>query len=326
MTPAPGGPTGSPNGRADPGGDERGSRGDPPGLLIEAGRRDALRRRIDDRADALRDLPWRRTRDPWAILVAETMLQQTQVARVVPRWETFLARWPDPAAAAAAPVADVIAAWDGLGYNRRAVNLHGAATAIVDEHAGRVPSALDDLVALPGVGPYTARAVAVFAFEQPEAVVDSNVARLLARAVAGRSLGRRELQAHADALVPPATPWRHNQAIMEVGARTCTKRAPRCDACCLQDLCAWQEVGGPDALDDPAITTAGVANRQSRFAGSDRQGRGRLVRVLRHRPVAVAEVADLVGWDNPERVAMMVAGLVDDRLVERDRDQLRLPR
>ncbi len=291
--------------------------------LIEPDRRDALRRRIDGMADHLRDLPWRRTRDPWAILVAETMLQQTQVTRVIPKWEAFLATWPDPAAAAAAPVADVIAAWDGLGYNRRAVHLHAAACAIVDGHGGKVPTSLDDLLALPGVGPYTARAVAVFAFEAPEAVVDSNVARVLARAVAGRPLQRRALQELADELAPAATSWRHNQAIMELGARTCTKRGPDCRACRLLDLCAWQSVA--DGEQDPAIDTAGVANRQSAFEGSDRQGRGRLVAAMRTGDVARSEVADLVGWNDGDRVAVMIASLVADGLAIEVGDDLRLP-
>lgn len=304
----------------------RGRSADLPIAVLDDHRREVLRRRIDAVADTLRDLPWRRTRDPWGILVAETMLQQTQVGRVIPKWEAFLSTWPDPAAAAAAPVADVIAAWDGLGYNRRAVNLHAAAITVVADHDGRVPATLDDLLALPGVGSYTARAVAVFAFEQPEAVVDSNVARVLSRAVAGASLSSRQLQALADELAPAATSWRHNQAIMEVGARTCTKRAPGCGACCLLDICAWQGAGGARGIDDPATTTAGVANRQSRFAGSDRQGRGRLVTALRRGPVAEADVAALVGWDDPERVARMVAGLVADHLVQRDDSLLRLPR
>lgn len=296
-----------------------------PFAALPADRRDAVREAVDDVADTLRDLPWRRTRDPWSILVAETMLQQTQVTRVIPRWEGFLDTWPDPDACAAAPVADVIAAWDGLGYNRRAVNLHAAATVVASHHGGIVPDELTDLLALPGVGPYTARAVAVFAFERSEAVVDSNVARVLSRAVAGEPLGSRQLQELADELVPATSPWRHNQAIMEVGALTCTKRKPDCSACRLSHVCAWQAAGGADAVPDPAVTTAGVANRQSTFAGSDRQGRGRLVTALRRGPVAEADVADLVGWDDDERVGRMVAGLVSDGLAEHRNGRLHLP-
>lgn len=277
--------------------------------------------RIDAHADELRDLPWRATRDPWAILVAEAMLQQTQVTRVVPRWKAFLSRFPTPATCAAAPVAEVIAAWDGLGYNRRAVHLHGAATAIATEHGGVVPSEVATLQALPGVGPYTARAVAVFAHERHEAVVDTNVARVLARAVAGRSLTARPLQRLADELVPAATPWRHNQALMELGALVCTKRSPRCGRCPLEDVCAWRETGG----DDPANATAGMSSRQSRFEGSRRQGRGRLVAALRAGPVSRSDVAALVGWRDRGRVDDMVAGLVADGLAVHEEDVLRLP-
>lgn len=294
-------------------------------LPLTPDRRDAFRQAIDHWADGLRDLPWRQTRDPWAILVAETMLQQTQVARVIPKWESFLSRWPTPAGVADASVADVIAAWHGLGYNRRAVNLHAAAVAVVADHDGRVPATLDDLLALPGVGPYTARAVAVFAFEQTEAVVDSNVARVLARAVVGRPLTQRTLQEMADDLVSPSSPWRHNQSIMEIGALVCTKRAPRCGPCVLQELCVWRQSNGSVPLDDPAVATAGVANRQSTFEGSDRQGRGRLVAALRRGPVAEVTVADLVGWDNADRVETMVAGLVEDCLVARSDGEVRLP-
>ncbi|MGH9265957.1 MAG: A/G-specific adenine glycosylase, partial [Acidimicrobiales bacterium] len=144
--------------------------------------------------EARRDLPWRRTRDPWAVLVSELMLQQTQVRRVVPRYEAFLDRFPTPAATATAPVADVVRAWAGLGYNRRAVNLHRAAAEVVRGHGGALPATLEKLVALPGVGPYTARAVLAFAFEVDVGVVEVNSARVLARAFAGRALAAGEAQ------------------------------------------------------------------------------------------------------------------------------------
>ena len=154
-----------------------------------------------------RDLPWRRTRDPWAVLVSELMLQQTQVARVVPRYHAFLARFPTPAACARAARADVIREWHGLGYNRRAVNLHGAARMVVDRHGGELPADLGALRALPGVGPYTARAVLAFAFERRIGVVEVNSARVLARAFAGRRLAAREAQDLADAVVPSGRGW-----------------------------------------------------------------------------------------------------------------------
>ena len=142
----------------------------------------------------MRELPWRDTRDPWRILVSEVMLQQTQVDRVIPKWWAFLEAVPSPEACAAGSLGDVLRLWQGLGYPRRARNLHAAAVAIVDRHAGQVPDSLDDLLALPGIGPYTARAVLAFAFERDTAVIDTNVARFLSRAVAGRSLKPKEAQ------------------------------------------------------------------------------------------------------------------------------------
>ncbi|HEX3620953.1 MAG TPA: A/G-specific adenine glycosylase, partial [Acidimicrobiales bacterium] len=183
---------------------------------------------------ARRDLPWRRTRDPWAVLVSELMLQQTQVPRVVPRFGSFLDRFPTPAACASAPAADVVRAWAGLGYNRRALNLHRAATAVVERHDGAVPRTLAALVALPGVGPYTARAVLAFAYEVDVGVVEVNSARVLARAVAGRRLSAAEAQALADGLVPPGDGWAWNSAMLDLGATVCTKAAPACDACPLR--------------------------------------------------------------------------------------------
>lgn len=258
----------------------------------------------------LRDLPWRRCRDPWAILVAEIMLQQTQVARVVDRWEPFLARFPDAASCADAGSAEVQRAWRGLGYNRRALMLHRAAVVIVDHHGGLVPDRLDDLLDLPGIGPYTARAVRAFAFEEPAAPVDTNIARVLAR-MAGRSLRAREAQALADALVPGDHVWRYNQAVMELGALVCTKRAPGCDRCPLGDACRWRGQGG-----DPALGSAGVPGPQSRFEGSDRQLRGRLVEGLRRAPLRRVDVVGFLGCEDVVRVDRVVAGLIADGLVE----------
>ena len=178
-----------------------------------------------------RDLPWRATRDPWAVLVSETMLAQTQVARVIPKWEAFLARWPTPLACADAPTAEVIAAWAGLGYYRRARSLHEAAVVIVDRHGGSVPADLGSLMKLPGVGRYTARAVLAFAFEHRAGVVDTNVARVLARAVAGRPLPWAAAQELADRLVASESPWAWNQSVMDLGATLCTSRQPKCDSC-----------------------------------------------------------------------------------------------
>ena len=269
--------------------------------------------------DTLRDLPWRRTRDPWTILVSETMLQQTQVARVIDRLPRFLERFATPEACAAATPGSVVEEWAGLGYNRRPLNLHRAATAMVERHGGRVPERLDDLLALPGVGPYTARAVRAFAFEAPAAVVDTNIGRVLAR-WAGRTLTGKQAQARADELVQGVDVWRWNQSIMEFGALVCTKRAPRCDECPVSDLCSWRGEG-----DDPAVGSAAVAGRQSRFEGSDRQLRGRLVDAMRAGPVARTQVLRAAGSDDQDRVDAVIVGLVRDGLAVEDDEGFRLP-
>ncbi len=259
---------------------------------------------LDWFGDAGRDLPWRRTRDPWAVLVAELMLQQTQVARVVPRYAAFLDRFPTPAACGTAPVAEVLRLWAGLGYNRRAVNLHRAATLVAQEHGGSLPTTLAGLLALPGVGPYTARAVLAFAHEADIGVLDTNVARVLARR-AGRPLRRAEAQQQADDAVPRGRGWAWNQAMLDVGATICTARSPACDRCPLADGCRWRRSGRP--VPDPAVGSAGVAGAQSRFEGSDRQGRGRLVAALRRGPVDATDLAAAMGWPGDiaraERVA-----------------------
>jgi A/G-specific adenine glycosylase len=269
---------------------------------------DALRNVVLGRT-ALRDLPWRRTRDPWAVLVAEAMLQQTQVSRVVPRWHSFLRRFPDVTRCAAARVGDVVDEWAGLGYNRRAVQLHACAVAVCERHGGEIPDELDALRALPGIGPYTARAVLAFAFERDVAVVDTNVARVVAR-VGGRRLQPKEAQASADSLVPPGRGWEWNQAMLDFGALSCTKRTPRCESCAARPACAWRGEGP-----DPAIGSAGVSRGQSRFEGSDRQGRGRLVDAMRAAPVAVDDLAAVMGWGaDHERARRVAATLVRDGL------------
>ena len=276
--------------------------------------------------EARRDLPWRRTRNPWAVLVSEAMLQQTQVRRVVPRYGAFLARFPTPAACAAAAVGEVVQSWSGLGYNRRAVSLHRAAVACVERFDGAVPRTLAELVSLPGVGPYTARAVQAFAFEADVGVVDTNAARVLARAAAGRRLAGTEAQVLADWLVPAGQGWAWNQAVLDLGAAVCTRRAPRCLRCPLADaaVCAWALAGG--AGPDPAVGSACVGGAQSAFAGSDRQGRGRLVAALRAGPVALAEVAAACGWpDDPARGRGVAAALVAEGLAVADGGCLRLP-
>ena len=249
------------------------------------------------------------------MLVSEVMLQQTQVDRAAPRWEQFMARFPTPAATAAAGVVDVIDEWAGLGYNRRAVALHASAVACVERHGGALPTDLEGLLALPGVGPYTARAVLAFAHHADVGVVDTNTGRVFARLV-GRRLRPAEAQHLADASVPSGHGWEWNQAMLDLGAAVCTKRIPRCENCPLRRWCAWS--GGPG--EDPAAGSAGVSTPQTRFEGSDRQGRGRLVAALRDTgEVGADELARVAGWpEDPTRAARVAAGLVADGLAADD--------
>jgi A/G-specific adenine glycosylase len=273
-------------------------------------------------ADQRRDLPWRQTRDPWEVLVCEVMAQQTQVARVAERWRPFLDRFPTAAALAAEPVAEVLRWWSGLGYNRRARDLHRCAQTVVERHGGRMPDSLDDLLALPGVGPYTARAVLAFAFEHDHGVVDTNTARVLARWT-GHALRAVEAQARADAEVPPGQAWAWNQALLDLGATVCRRREPRCGACPVAGGCGWAQAGRAEP--DPADGSAGVSGGQSRFAGSDRQGRGRLVEALRHGDVPSEDLATVMGWpDDAGRAARVAASLVADGLVRTDARTYRL--
>ena len=268
-----------------------------------------------------RDLPWRQSRDPWAVLVAEVMLQQTQVSRVQSRWPTFLENYPTPQAAAQAGSAAIVTCWKGLGYNRRALALHRCATVICERHDGTLPNTLPELLALPGVGQYTARAILAFAFATPAAVVDTNVARIIARAFAGRSLTWSEVQHHADSFVNSSSDanwvWGWNQGMLDLGALVCLKRSPRCEACPIQRQCVWQRNGGLEP--DPALTSAGVSGTQSRFVGSDRQGRGKLIDALREGPVAANQLDQIMGWpaDTP-RVERVLRSLLNDGLVTRD--------
>ncbi len=254
--------------------------------------------------------------------VAELMLQQTQVARVIERWHRFLDRFPTVEGCAAAPVGDVIDEWSGLGYNRRAVYLHRLATTVSEQHGGRFPRSVKDLQALPGIGPYTARAIAVFAFEQAEAVLDTNVARILARST-GRSLARAEAQSMADDVLGP-DPWVWNQAMLDVGARFCTAKGPECGGCPVAPVCRWSHDGRPEP--DPAVGSAAVSQKQSRFDGSDRQGRGRLVEAVRRGPVLDGGLAEVMGWpDDPIRAQRVAATVVADGLVRRTEEGFALP-
>jgi A/G-specific adenine glycosylase len=264
----------------------------------------------------LRDLPWRRTRDPWAILVSEVMLQQTQSSRVIPKWHAFMSAYPSPADCADASLGDVLRLWQGLGYPRRARNLHASAVQIVA--LGEFPSTVDAMLQLPGVGNYTARAVLAFAFEADTAVVDTNIARVLAR-VAGRRLTAKQAQAAADAALPAGDSWAWNQCLMDLGAVLCRPGRAQCEVCPLQNQCAWRGRG-----DDPSIGSAGVSTPQSRFAGSDRQARGRLMKALADGPVSVDRAAAVM-WCDDARAARLVADLQREALVVQRDLALQLP-
>ncbi len=267
-----------------------------------------------------RTLPWRATPDPYAILVSEIMLQQTQVTRVVPAYHAFLSIFPTVSDLAAASLADVLTAWRGLGYNRRARNLHRAAIAIEEDHGGLIPSDFEALRALPGLGDYTARAVLAFAFDEPAAPVDVNIGRVLARAVSGEPLTRASVQRVADALVPGEAPGPWSHALMDLGATTCTARQPRCTDCPVASACAWRGEGP-----DPAATSAIRSHRQSAFSSSDRYHRGRLVDALRTGPVLSEGLSGAARLKDPSRLERVVAGVVADGLAEWHEGALRLP-
>ncbi len=261
-----------------------------------------------------RVLPWReKSATPWAVMVSEFMLQQTPVSRVLPVFEQWMGSWPTPAALAAASTGDAVRAWGRLGYPRRALRLHAAATAIVAEHGGEVPSSHTALRALPGVGDYTAAAVASFAFGQRHVVLDTNVRRVLARVVRGdelppTSVTKAEREVATDLLPGDdavAAQWA--VAVMELGALVCTATNPRCTACPVQDLCEWVRSGRP-AYDGPP-------RRGQTYAGTDRQCRGRLLAVLRetHGPVHRSRL-DAVWADDVQR-ARCLASLLEDGLV-----------
>ena len=265
-----------------------------------------------------RSLPWRDIDDAYAVLVSEIMLQQTQVSRVVPAFASFMTRFPTPADLAQAPVADVVTQWQRLGYNRRAVALHRAAQVIVEQHAGRVPDDLAALQALPGIGAYTARAILAFAFGRDVAPVDTNVARVLTRAVAGAALRPSELQVLATSVVPAGAGRDWSAALMDLGATYCTSR-PRCAECPLAEHCTWARAGG----DDPAAPRPRTATQV--FAGSNRCHRGRLLDSLRCGPVAAGALASAAQLDDHDRAHVLAQALVADGLAQWDAGVLRLP-
>ncbi|HWH97479.1 MAG TPA: A/G-specific adenine glycosylase [Pseudolysinimonas sp.] len=290
----------------------------------------ALERSLGERiadwyAAGHRDLPWRRPGfTAWGTLVSEFMLQQTPVARVIPALERWLTRWPTPADLASEPPGEAVRAWERLGYPRRALALHAAATVIAEQHANEVPGDVDALLALPGVGPYTARAVAAFAFGVRTPVVDTNVRRVLARAVRGQGAAgpaRTAIDlAEMDDVLPgdPARARLVNAGTMELGQTVCTSRSPRCEECPLAELCAWRAAGYP-AYDGARAPV------QKRYEGSDRQVRGLVLRELRgsDTPVPTRVIAGL--WPDAQQLTRAVEGLLRDGLVTREGQELRLP-
>ncbi|MFJ9411707.1 A/G-specific adenine glycosylase [Streptomyces sp. NPDC101393] len=262
-----------------------------------------------------RDLPWRRPEaGAWGVMVSEFMLQQTPVSRVLPVYEQWVARWPRPADLAAEAPGEAVRAWGRLGYPRRALRLHAAASAIQERHGGDVPREHGQLLALPGVGEYTAAAVASFAYGQRHAVLDTNVRRVFARAVAGRqyppnatTAAERKL---ARALLPEdeALAARWAAATMELGALVCTARGPECGRCPIAAQCAWRLAGSP--------AHEGPARRTQTYAGTDRQVRGKLLAVLRAAVSPVPQVALDAVWHEPVQRARALDGLVADGLVE----------
>ncbi len=262
-----------------------------------------------------RDLPWRDPgTTPWGVFVSEVMSHQTPVARVEPVWRDWLRRWPAPADLAAEPPGEVVRAWGRLGYPRRALRLREAAVAMVERHGGEVPADEETLRALPGVGAYTAAAVAAFAYRRRTTVVDTNVRRVLARAVQGRALAAPALTASearlAASLVPEdaerAAAW--NVAVMELGALVCRARGPRCAPCPLLDRCAWVVAGSPPDARPP--------RRGQAWHGTDRQVRGRVLQALRDAdgPLPRARLEALA--DDSGQVDRCLASLVEDGLLE----------
>jgi A/G-specific adenine glycosylase len=275
-------------------------------------------------AENARDLPWRRPdATPWSILVSEIMLQQTPVSRVLPAHAAWLARWPDPVSLAAASPADAVRQWDRLGYPRRAVRLHASAQQIASRHAGLVPSSAGQLRALPGVGAYTAAAVASFAFGERNAVLDTNVRRVLARLVRGEFLAGSTPSAAevrlAESLLPEdgkqAARW--SVSVMELGALVCTAARPHCVDCPVAGQCSWLERGQPPAA---------ARRRAASYEGSDRQCRGSLLAALRQVDGPVFEQTLAVCWDDSGQRARALAALIADGLLSRYPDgRLGLP-
>lgn len=276
-----------------------------------------------------RDLPWRSPDTPaWGVLLSEVMSQQTPVARVAPIWQEWMRRWPTPRAFANAGADEVLRAWGSLGYPRRALRLHECARVVVDKHGGEVPADVDALLALPGIGAYTARAVACFAYGENVPVVDTNVRRLYRRAVAGEFLqgpARAKELKEVEALLPDdGTGPRFSAALMELGALVCTATSPACESCPLLDDCAWHAAGCPEPS---AEDKAAAKRRVQKFAGTDRQVRGLIMKRLREAAGGVDKREIDAVWPDEAQRSRALFSLIDDGLaVQDDRGYFHLPR
>lgn len=284
---------------------------------------------IDWYRSAARDLPWRRPRfherfGAWGVLVSEFMLQQTPVARVIPHLDAWLERWPSPTEMAEASPAEVVQQWANLGYPRRALWLHRAATEVLRDHDGAVPRDVPSLLALTGIGDYTARAVAVFSYGDRHPVVDTNTRRVLARAIEGAAHpgapSRRDLALmEAQMPIDDDAAAVFNAAVMELGATVCTARAPSCGECPISDRCAWVAAGSP--------ATADTRRKQAAYEGSDRQARGAVLRILREVAPAGVALADLLpDWPEPRQRDRAIDSLIADGLAEAGDGEIALPR
>ena len=286
-----------------------------------------------------RSLAFRQQAEPWGVLVSEVMAQQTQISRVEVAWVAFMALFPTPAVLAEASTAAVLRAWAGMGYNRRALNLKRAAATIVDRHGGVVPRTIADLEALPGIGPYTARAVAAIAFGAPVAAVDTNVRRVVGRVVAGHGvpadpgvpLPPRVLQAIADTIVDPLDPAAWTHAVMDLGATLCRPSNPRCDSCPLAAWCAWRaaadRAGTQTAVDGPAGRPQPRRPANPVFPSTQRWLRGRIVAAARGLPDdAWLTIGGPIGQHDVSTVAAAVSDLVREGMLESRPDgAVRLP-
>lgn len=284
---------------------------------------EALRRSLMRwyRASGRHGLPWRLTRDPYAVLVSEVMLQQTQVERVLPYYSAWLERWPDFAALASAPVSEVIRAWRGLGYNRRALNLYRLAVEVTERHGGVLPGDPKKLLALPGLGEYTASAIRCFALGERVAVADTNIARVVSRVRLGSAahwdVPGAVLREALAGILPSRGARDHNLALMDLGAMTCAARNPACERCPVAALCRWRAEGYPAG--------SVSAKRSPKFETTARFARGKIIDALRESPATAEELTAMLPEQHHTGVPTLLASLEREGMVARDGDAWRLP-